>query len=1300
LSVSHKQSLVTNSQSTVSPAGAVSHSMGAAVTRRCGPGNQSLQHVLRAGAVQAIINPAHAAQRAEPSLPGPVHRGSSGRKIGNQVMQRLLSDGPIQAKLTVNQPGDLFEQEADRMADAVMRMPDPNSSLDMPVSGHSQQIQVQRMCSDCEEEKIQRAPESIQRMCSKCDEEEIQRQPIETEEEKDKKSGLQPKELPGHTNEVTRDAQDQINALRSGGHSLPDSERAFFETRFGSDFGQVRLHTDSGAAKAARMVNARAFTVGRNVVLGAGEYAPGTIAGRRLLAHELTHVIQQGAVNTLHGDQRVQRQAAPDLEPLSGNQSGPGPSGNGGAGASGCPATPTGLGNVAPNPPCAKKPSRDIGAQGQRFHFCRDSAQLIAEDAGGVKAFVATQPRDAQYIVHGYASVDGARAYNDALACHRANAMAALLQEAGVAQSEIIEIASKGPTREFGGDAAANQVAVALAETPPERRFGQFRPDPKCPATPTNLGNVHPDPPCPEEPRDVGSECINLNTTDPARGVRECDSYHFCLDSDIFLFETTPGSVMKFARKQPSKAHFTVHGYASDEGPHIRDYNFRLACHRANRVARELMKAGVPPEQIDIATKGPTSQFPGPPEANRVAVVRATPPTVGPTPSINAPKTQQEKHDLLDAALNQIDQGGYRLEADAYISFWTCARVPNLRHAVHTMKFYAEGDSGTPQLNPPDVEQGAVSIGEAGGRLGINAAIIRNDIFATANLDCVMAAMAALSFSEKVRDEDLGAARGRSSDNGKASVFFAFLAGFECVREFTEDPVKDKPAPKCTVIPPPTFKGKAAPGEAGVKPPTFRVDSATFRGSSGSTTFLFPVGNTGSMETSEGALSANANVSLQGQPMQFGNYEIGYVLTRTSDETISRYAGGEEIAKRLPSPIRDTDGFKPTEPWFSDGSFAQAKSGKVSVSMSKTFAEVIALRHQELDNPKAPLGSALSDATRHGEMQLWLVARRRGAPLDRFGTHFLSGARVELDQNLTMKAGAVSGDFKVSVPVTGGDERLVRFTGPTPEDLGAKETTTTDVIPPCARAFGSVLFDVNRNTRAASGVTDVIAITRTTPPSATFSVVALGPKNDDSHVKYSPSITMTIRDAKAPADKFEVGLIQNLLSQDERYQYSGGAIVHGVCTQDMPIRDGATDTKNTDPVFMSNHEPELAKLSSLRRAATLKLTDSPGMGAIFNLATHPLCPGSKSGVLERMVGKSKFRTWVAARFNGDAGCMQRFHHIDWQINHDATVGADATKDKVVTGAMEVTVADGDGSPAPTISGGLANDLCRGDDSCG
>lgn len=89
------------------------------------------------------------------------------------------------------------------------------------------------------------------------------------------------------------------DVLCSPGQPLDSATRAFMEPRFGHDFGEVRVHADTKAARSARAVDALAYTLGSDVVFGAGLYAPGTAEGRRLLAHELTHVVQQGGNGTL-----------------------------------------------------------------------------------------------------------------------------------------------------------------------------------------------------------------------------------------------------------------------------------------------------------------------------------------------------------------------------------------------------------------------------------------------------------------------------------------------------------------------------------------------------------------------------------------------------------------------------------------------------------------------------------------------------------------------------------------------------------------------------------------------------------------------------------------------------------------------------------------------------------------------------------------------------------------------------------------------------------------------------------------
>ena len=108
-----------------------------------------------------------------------------------------------------------------------------------------------------------------------------------------KKGGkVMPERLPG-SNVSVGDIDADLSIMRSSGEPLSTPARAFFEPRFGHDFSKVRVHTDARAAESAKAINARAYTLGRDVVFGAGQYAPETREGKRLLAHELTHVVQQ-----------------------------------------------------------------------------------------------------------------------------------------------------------------------------------------------------------------------------------------------------------------------------------------------------------------------------------------------------------------------------------------------------------------------------------------------------------------------------------------------------------------------------------------------------------------------------------------------------------------------------------------------------------------------------------------------------------------------------------------------------------------------------------------------------------------------------------------------------------------------------------------------------------------------------------------------------------------------------------------------------------------------------------------------
>jgi len=104
---------------------------------------------------------------------------------------------------------------------------------------------------------------------------------------------VQAKEASRQLSEITPGLESQIEDLKTGGQPLPGAVRAFFEPRFGYDFSNVRIHTEVAAAQTADQMHALAYTVGPHIVFGPGQYAPNSSGGTRLLAHELTHVVQQ-----------------------------------------------------------------------------------------------------------------------------------------------------------------------------------------------------------------------------------------------------------------------------------------------------------------------------------------------------------------------------------------------------------------------------------------------------------------------------------------------------------------------------------------------------------------------------------------------------------------------------------------------------------------------------------------------------------------------------------------------------------------------------------------------------------------------------------------------------------------------------------------------------------------------------------------------------------------------------------------------------------------------------------------------
>ncbi|HKG13022.1 MAG TPA: DUF4157 domain-containing protein [Pyrinomonadaceae bacterium] len=215
-------------------------------------------------------------------------------------------------------------------------------------------------------------------------------------------------------------------ALRSAGRPLEPAARSFFESRLGHDFSGVRVHTDAKASESASAVNALAYTVGRDVVFRAGQYSPSTPDGRRLLAHELAHVVQQdgqrGAVQAARLDISTpgdagEREADAAADAVMGGRTAPRLNAAPPAVRRKC--GPTDLG--APAPDCA--PS-DAGVAGWPFLFKVNCDELLpGEEANTSKPKAGSKLR-----IHGFASAEGDAAFNMNLSCHRANKVADLMR--------------------------------------------------------------------------------------------------------------------------------------------------------------------------------------------------------------------------------------------------------------------------------------------------------------------------------------------------------------------------------------------------------------------------------------------------------------------------------------------------------------------------------------------------------------------------------------------------------------------------------------------------------------------------------------------------------------------------------------------------------------------------------------------------------------------------------------------------------------------------------------------------------
>ncbi|MEF8839288.1 MAG: DUF4157 domain-containing protein [Haloarculaceae archaeon] len=178
------------------------------------------------------------------------------RQAGNQAVKALHEAGDLQASLTVSQPTDPAEREAERVAETVVREQVSAASVDVERTPTGR-TSARRGASDANVEAT-------------------------------------------------------VKSATAGGRPLPETTRDFFGSRFDRDFSDVRVHTGTAADRAARSLDAEAFTVGRDIAFARGKYRPDTRAGKELLAHELTHVAQQNAAPGVDGVSRQMVRLRPE----------------------------------------------------------------------------------------------------------------------------------------------------------------------------------------------------------------------------------------------------------------------------------------------------------------------------------------------------------------------------------------------------------------------------------------------------------------------------------------------------------------------------------------------------------------------------------------------------------------------------------------------------------------------------------------------------------------------------------------------------------------------------------------------------------------------------------------------------------------------------------------------------------------------------------------------------------------------------------------------------------------------------
>lgn len=397
----------------------------------------------------------------------------------------------LQAKLSIGQPGDKYEKEADDMAEKVAQtMGEQDGIQAKPVSRVTGLVnQVQSKCAHCEEEeeKLQTKDEEAvmdNRLQPKPIFETGQEPPPDEESNAGSKCAhcgeeekINAKQLSHSRENVTSSVEEGINNSKGNGTALPQPVRVQMETAFGADFSAVNIHNDTGAADMNKELNAQAFTHGSDIYFNSGKYDTGSKKGQNLLAHELTHVVQQGKA-PLAADSQADGENNPGLmQPLNNAAVNPDNLNN----TVHQQAAPGGtlqqlqqvifsitsvipvFSSAVPQLQLRANPARAprgltctatdiIGTPGTTdIFFTHNGALLDAAATTSIEAFSGAWVRGGlseDISIDGYASKEGRESDNWRLSCNRAAAVHAELVRIGVPTAKIAT-AAHGPTEDF-----------------------------------------------------------------------------------------------------------------------------------------------------------------------------------------------------------------------------------------------------------------------------------------------------------------------------------------------------------------------------------------------------------------------------------------------------------------------------------------------------------------------------------------------------------------------------------------------------------------------------------------------------------------------------------------------------------------------------------------------------------------------------------------------------------------------------------------------------------------------------------